>query len=432
MPWKDVNVFGDIPVPPELVWSLVRNFCGKWHPAISTMKAEQDKSGRLIRVFTVHGQDTVYRERLTWFSDSDRSMSYTHVDGIQGVEAYNAQLLVSGNKDGGARVTMTAKLLAPDSRDEEVATGTKEIFDEAIIEIKKLAKLSMPTYVSHKTNFAHDTPIQTYTFGETPRLAISHIGEPSETLCLFLHGIGGNKSNWNQQLTSVAPYVQSAALDLRGYGESTLGAIQSNVDEYCDDILSVADRLGALNLVLCGLSYGSWIATSFAMRYPNRLSALVLSGGCTGMSEAPPEEREAFRLSREVPIREGKTPADFSEDLVAVISGPDASNTVKRELLTSMQAISTETYVDALKCFTSPFEKFDFSKITMPVLLMTGEHDKLAPPEEIRGVAKRIFETAPEPDVRFECLAGAGHVCNLENPNAYNSALVEFIMRVVK
>jgi pimeloyl-ACP methyl ester carboxylesterase len=150
------------------------------------------------------------------------------------------------------------------------------------------------------------------------------------------------------------------------------------------------------------------------------------------MSEALPEEREAFRLSREVPISEGKTPADFSEDLVAVISGPSVSNTVKRELLTSMQGISTETYVDALKCFTNPLEKFDFSKITMPVLLMTGEHDKLAPPDEIRGVAKRIFETAPEPDVRFECVAGAGHVCNLENPNAYSSALVEFIMRVVK
>ncbi len=432
MPWKNVIASGDIPVSPELVWSLVRDFCGKWHPAISTMGAEHDKSGRLLRVFTVHSQDVVYRERLTWFSDSDRSMSYTHVEGIHGVEIYNAQLLVSNNKDGGARITMTAKLLAPDPRDEEIAIGTKKIFDEAIIEIKKLTKLPMPLQAPSNSNFAYDKPIQTFAFGDTPRLAISHIGEPSETLCLFLHGIGGNKSNWNQQLASVAPYVQSAALDLRGYGESTLGEIQSNVDEYCDDILSVADRLGALNLVLCGLSYGSWIATSFAMRYPNRLSALVLSGGCTGMSEALPEEREAFRLSREVPINEGKTPADFSEDLLPVISGPDISNAIKVELLNSMQAIPTETYIDALKCFTNPVEKFDFSKITMPVLLMTGEHDKLAPPDEIRGVAKRIFETAPEPDVRFECVTGAGHVCNLENPNAYNTALVDFIMRVIQ
>ena len=82
-----------------------------------------------------------------------------------------------------------------------------------------------------------------------------------------MHGIGGNKSNWNQQLASVAPYVQSEALDLRGYGESTLGAIQSNIDEYCDDILCVADRLGALNVILCGLSYGSWIATSSMRTY---------------------------------------------------------------------------------------------------------------------------------------------------------------------
>ena len=77
------------------------------------------------------------------------------------------------------------ELLAPDPRDEEIETGTKEIFDQAIIEIKKLAKLSMPSYVSPKTNFAHDTPIQTYAFGDSPRLAISHLGEPSETLCLL-------------------------------------------------------------------------------------------------------------------------------------------------------------------------------------------------------------------------------------------------------
>ena len=48
------------------------------------------------------------------------------------------------------------------------------------------------------------------------------------------------------------------------------------------------------------------------MRYPEMLAGLVLSGGCTGMSEAGPEEREAFRVSREVPLNAGQVPADFA------------------------------------------------------------------------------------------------------------------------
>jgi hypothetical protein len=48
----------------------------------------------------------------------------------------------------------------------------------------------------------------------------------------------------------------------------------------------------------------------------------VLSGGCTGMSEAGPDEREAFRVSREVPLNAGQVPADFAPAVVKVLAGP--------------------------------------------------------------------------------------------------------------
>jgi pimeloyl-ACP methyl ester carboxylesterase len=226
--------------------------------------------------------------------------------------------------------------------------------------------------------------------------------------------------------------MRAAALDLRGYGDSQLGASQSTVDDYCADILRVAESLGADRLILCGLSYGSWIATSFAMRHPEKLAGLVLSGGCTGMSEAGVEEREAFRQSREVPLDASKTPADFAPAVVNMLAGPDADADVRQELFDSMAAIPAATYRDALVCFTNPPERFDFSKLTMPVLMMTGEHDRLAPPSEIRGVANRIAELAPLASVRFEVIAGAGHVCNVEQPDAYNAVLGEFLSEVAQ
>ena len=256
-------------------------------------------------------------------------------------------------------------------------------------------------------------------------------GHPaSDRLCLFLHGIGGARSNWLEQLKSVGGVMRAAALDLRGYGDSTLGPRQSTVDDYCADILRVAEKLGAKRLVLVGLSYGSWIATSFAMRHPEMLDALVLSGGCTGMSEAGPDEREAFRVSREVPLNAGQTPADFAPAVVKVLASPNASDVIRQRLFDSMAAIPTATYRDALLCFTNPLERFDFSRLTMPVLMMTGEHDRLAPPAEIRGVAGRIWDMAPRPDVRFEVIARAGHVCNVEAPEDYNRPLLDLLGRL--
>jgi pimeloyl-ACP methyl ester carboxylesterase len=94
-----------------------------------------------------------------------------------------------------------------------------------------------------------------------------------------------------------------------------------------------------------------------------------------------------------------------------------------------MAAIPAASYRDALWCFTHPEERFDFARITCPVLMMTGEHDRLAPPPEIRSVAQRIHGAAQNPDVSFEIIPGAGHLCNIENPEDYNHHLMCFLER---
>ena len=274
----------------------------------------------------------------------------------------------------------------------------------------------------------HETPtLETVSLEGKPRLAITGTSPQSGPLVLFLHGIGGARLNWLPQVRAAGTLMPAASLDLRGYGESALGPTQSSVEDYCADILRIREAFGADRLVLVGLSYGSWIATSFAMRHPDLLAGLVLSGGCTGMSEAGVEEREAFRKSRQVPLDAGQTPADFAPNVVKVLAGPNASEAVRAELFASMAAIPSATYRDALTCFTNPPERFDFSRLSMPVLMMTGEFDRLASPAEICGVAHRIHDAVPMADVRYETIADAGHVCNVEQPDTYNRILLEFL-----
>lgn len=423
-----VQVIGYSTAEPAAVWAVAGNFCGAWHPVIAEIRAERDECGALIRAFTAKGEDTLYREQLTYRSDTDRVLAYTHLEGIAGAERYDARLQVLAGETGGSRIEWSAQLSASAERASAIAAGTRAIFEMGLAVLGDLAGNVTPDAAALLED--ENPVLRTLFIDGEAQLALTVSPQQSGPLVLFLHGIGGGRSNWLAQLRAVAPTMRAAALDLRGYGESSLGASQSTVEDYCDDILRVADALGAQKLVLCGLSYGSWIATSFAMRHPEKLAGLVLSGGCTGMSEAGVAERGAFRTAREVPLNAGKTPADFAPAVVDVLAGPNAGEAVRQALFASMATIPAATYRDALACFTTPPERFDFARLTMPVLMMTGEHDRLASPAEIRGVANRIVEAAPRASVRFEVIADAGHVCNVEQPEAYNRVLTEFLSEV--
>lgn len=426
---EQVHVTGFTAAEPAAIWAVVGDFCGAWHPAIATMRAEHDARGALIRAFTAKGEETLYREQLTYRSDSDRVLAYTHLEGIAGADRYDARLAVFAGESGGSRIEWSARLSAAADRAPAIAAGTRAIFEMGIAALGERTAHPAP---GRATLTEKSAALETVFIEGEPRLALTVTPQKPGPLVLFLHGIGGGRTNWLKQLGVVAPALQAAALDLRGYGESRLGRSQSTVEDYCDDILRVAKTCGARELVLCGLSYGAWIATSFAMRHPDMLAGLVLSGGCTGMSEAGVAEREAFRTAREVPLDAGKTPADFAPAVVDVLAGPNAGEAVRQALFSSMATIPTATYRDALHCFTHPSERFDFSRLTMPVLMMTGRHDRLASPAEIRGVAQRIVETAPRAFVRFEVVEDAGHVCNVERPGAYNRVLCDFLSEVAR
>ncbi|HMS94104.1 MAG TPA: alpha/beta fold hydrolase [Tabrizicola sp.] len=440
-----VQVTGRIATDPASVWALLGDFTAPWHPLVATIRSERDARGALIRAFTVQGEAVTYREQLTYLSDSDRVLGYTHLEGIAGCDRYVARISVIGAEAGGSLVTWTAEVSALSNRLQAICEGTKAVFEAGIAALAVLAPNHRPKPA--KFEVTRLPQLEARIFDDLPRLALTVAAPPShpspprgadggggwprqDRLCLFLHGIGGGRSNWTQQVALAGSTMPAAALDLRGYGDSSLGPRQSTVDDYCADILRVMEVLGAQRLVLVGLSYGSWIATSFAMRYPEMLDGLVLSGGCTGMSEAGPEEREAFRVSREVPLNAGQVPADFAPAVVKVLAGPKASEATRQVLHDSMASIPAATYRDALVCFTNPLERFNFSRLTMPVLLMTGEHDRLAPPQEIRAVAGRIWDAAPSPNVRLEVIPGSGHVCNVEEPAVYNRHLLAFLSRL--
>ena len=114
---------------------------------------------------------------------------------------------------------------------------------------------------------------------------------------LFVHGNGGNRSQWAEQLAHFSPSRAVAALDLSGMGDSELlpgGTIR--VEGFAADVEAAADALGFERYVLVGHSYGGAVVAACAGRRPDRIAAVVFAD-CAGDLHATPPEQIPSQLS---------------------------------------------------------------------------------------------------------------------------------------
>lgn len=240
-----------------------------------------------------------------------------------------------------------------------------------------------------------------------------------ETL-LFLHGIGGNARNWEAQLAHFEGRYTAAAWDARGYGTS--GGAVERFAQFADDAARVIAALGAPAHVV-GLSMGGRIALDLVGRYPDHVKSLTLANTSAGSAEtAAPEKVAAFLALRLKPlVEEGLTPADIAENIVAGIAGPNISAQAREALLDSHRRLHKAGYIAAMRAVTA-FTAFpDFATIAVPTLVLTASEDRVAPPAHARDMAARI------PGARLVEIGGAGHISNIEAPEAFNAALESFL-----
>lgn len=256
--------------------------------------------------------------------------------------------------------------------------------------------------------------------GPHPRIAVEVAGDHGPLL-LFLHGIGGHRGNWRRQLAAFGGKYRAAAWDARGYGDSDDDEGPRQFTDFCDDLARVIRALhGPAHLV--GLSMGGRIALEFQARYPDLVASLTLADTSAGSAEAnSPERIEAFLAARRQPLLDGKTPAQLAPDLARAIAGPNITAEAWRELVDSLSALRPRSYIKTLEAATRHQTFPPFGGIRVPTLVMVGSEDRVAPPAAARAMAAAI------PGARLVVLDGAGHISNLEAPQAFNAALAAFL-----
>ncbi|MBI3301398.1 MAG: alpha/beta fold hydrolase [Deltaproteobacteria bacterium] len=254
-------------------------------------------------------------------------------------------------------------------------------------------------------------------------VSIAYDIEGRGPLVVFLHGIGGNRTNWGKQLEEFSPQFCAVAWDARGYGASADPPVTLQFSDYANDLRRLLDHLKAEKAHLVGLSMGGMIIQDFYARYPDQVATLVLVDTSPGFGTAPEEVKKDFLARRLEPLERGLKPADFAPSLVEVLVAPGAAPPVREQLRASLAMLRPEPYKQALKAIVTTDFRAVLPKISVPVLVIVGEEDQVTTPATAEYLAKNI------PSAEKVVIAKAGHLTNLEQPEAFNSALRTFLSK---
>ncbi len=254
-----------------------------------------------------------------------------------------------------------------------------------------------------------------------PRIAVDVAG--AGPLLLFLHGVGGNRTNWQAQLPVFGQRFTAVAWDARGYGDSDDNEGALDFGDFSEDIGRVMDYFTAEKVYLVGLSMGGRIALDFAGRQPERVAGLVIAD--TSVAKRGPEklaqDQEALRLRQRPLTEEGKTPADIAPILARRLAGPHATPEALAHIEASLAALRKESYLKTLDAVVNYEGYPDFATVTAPCLIVGGEFDPLASPDLLDAMAARM------PNAQRATVPRAGHLSNIENPEAFNEVVLAFL-----
>jgi len=241
---------------------------------------------------------------------------------------------------------------------------------------------------------------------------------------LLIHGFPFDHFLWRHQLAALSDR-DCLAPDLRGAGANRAEQdTEFSMAAYASDLLQELDRAKIARAVICGLSMGGYVAFELLRRAPERVHALVL---CNTKAEADsPEARRGRDALAARAERDGARAVAVELVPRLLARGTyEGRLDIVREVSDMIARQSVPGIVGALHALRDrPDSTALLREIRVPVLVVAGDDDQIAPAPLMREMARRIS------GARFAVVAGAGHVSPLEQPEAVSRLLRDFLSEV--
>lgn len=237
---------------------------------------------------------------------------------------------------------------------------------------------------------------------------------------IFLHAFPLNRTMWEPQVEALSSEFRIVTVDLRGHGESDAPLWRYTLDQAAEDVRALMDHLSIGQAVLVGLSMGGYILFAFYRRYPDRIKGLILAN--TRAQADTAEGKEARFQMAQIAYKKG--PPAVADLMIPKLLSPLTIET-RPDLVRRVRAMIESTKVSGIAGdLMAMAERTDsiplLGSITCPVHVIAGELDQATPPADAKLMADRIAGS------RFTVIPQAGHLSNLEQPDAFNRVVRAF------
>jgi 3-oxoadipate enol-lactonase len=242
---------------------------------------------------------------------------------------------------------------------------------------------------------------------------------------VLIHGYPLSRALWEPQVTGLADVARVLALDLRGHGGSDSVPGPYSMSLLADDCRGFLDTLGITRpVVLGGLSMGGYVVFEFFRKYPQRIAGLILAATRAGADspEVKANRDKAATTAREKgvgTIVETMLPKMLSQK--SYQSQPELV-TRARKMMESTSLAGVAGDLAAMRDRTDSTALL--AQIDKPTLILHGADDQLIPPAEAQVMSATI------PNAQLHVLPEAGHLLNMEQPEAFNEAVRSFLLSV--
>jgi 3-oxoadipate enol-lactonase len=249
------------------------------------------------------------------------------------------------------------------------------------------------------------------------RTGFEERGSGVATPIVFLHGVGSDKCVWRPQLEHFGATRRAVAFDYLGYGESDFMDNASR-DDFAAAILAAMNALGIGRAHICGLSLGGVIAIAMHAAAPQRCASLIIADSFAAHPDGQGIYDRSIAASWSMSMR------GLAEARSGVLLGSAASEQLKAEVIETMAAIDPAAYRIGAEAVWLADQRDRSSAIDVPTLILVGEEDGITPPALSEELHRLI------PGSKLSTIAGAGHLANAEQPEAFNWAIESFLAKL--
>ena len=236
---------------------------------------------------------------------------------------------------------------------------------------------------------------------------------------VLLHGLGSCGLDWSLQTSAFAEQYRVITPDLPGHGRSALPSGRLTVDSMAEDVAALLDRLAIGSAHVVGLSLGGCVAIALAARFPAHVRTLTLVNTFARLRPAGPRgvarmvKRVALLALAPVPVMA----AQVARDLFPL---PEQAPLFEAAAA-SLGRTSRRSYAASMRALAAVDLRAVLADIRCPTLVVAGEHDGTVPLVAKQFLARGI------PHARLVVIPASRHATNIDQPEVFNSAVLEFL-----